>query len=440
MQQLDELEPADQADVLLRAAAFRPLEIGDPQVGLDFIDRALRIYKQEPASTGQVSALERKAILLEASGLYAEARTATDRAMGLAVELGAAIASIRLLGRRSWYEAVVGSVSTALTDIQRATVLAAQHEDPIGDIWLADVHTEILVRHGAAAAIVIEAGRPGINAARASGIENFSYLSLLASVATALMRAGSVDDAAELIDPVTEGPFDPDFGILHLVRAGLDLIRGDLAGAAAHGSPAFDLPTYAVDNRVVVASTAAELDLWAGRPATALDRLLPDTRAACATEAAALAAGALNLIARAEADTALPGRPRSEARRRLAALRKQARTDPFDSTKWLQSRAQGATWDAEMSRLATPPAIEPWAAAAAEWDALHRPFDGAYCRLRAAQAALTLSQGSIALRLLARAARDARGHLPLSTRIARTSQEAGSQPRTNASTSRGEAK
>lgn len=437
MQRLDELEPIDQADVLLRAAAFRPLEIGDSQVGLDYIDRALRIYTREPPSAGHVSALERKAILLEASGRYVEARAATERAMDLAAELGAATASIRLKGRRAWYEAVVGSVSTALGDIQQAAMLAAQHPDPIGDVWLADIHTEILVRHGAAATSVVEAGRPGINAARATGIENFSYLSLLANVATALMRAGSVDDAAELIDPATEGTFDPDFGVLHLVRSTLDLIRGDLGQAEAHISPALDLPAYAVDNRVIVASIAAELDLWAGRPAMALDRLLPATQSAAATEAAALAGAALTMLARAEADTALQGR-RSEARRRLAVLREQAHSDPFDRTRWLQSRAQEATWHAELSRLTTPPAIEPWTAAASEWDALQRPFDGAYCRWRAGQSALTIGQGSIARRLLARAARDAREHVPLRDSIARTSMEAGSPPSTDSSRSLGE--
>lgn len=428
IQHLDDLQPVDQAEVLLRAAAFRPLEIGDPQVGLDYIERALRTYSHEPASTGHVSALERKAILLEASGLYTEARTATERAMEVAAELGAAIASARLMGRRAWYEAVVGSVPKALADVRQATVLAAGHHDPVGDIWLADVHAEILVRHGAPAASVMEAGRPGIDAARATGIENFSYLSLLASVATALMRAGLVDDAAELVDPRTEGVFDPDFGVLHLVRAGLDLIRGELAQAAAHVSPAFDLPTYAVDNRVVVASIAAEVDLWSGRPVMALDRLMPATQSAAATEAASLTGDALRLIARAEADAVVSGRHRSEAKRRLAVLREQALLDPFERTRWLHARAQEATLHAETSRLTTPPAIEPWTAAASEWDALQRPFDAAYCRWRAGQAALSVGQGSIAYRLLARAARDARMHVPLSARIARTSYEAGSPP------------
>jgi hypothetical protein len=222
------------------------------------------------------------------------------------------------------------------------------------------------------------------------------------------------------------------------VRSALDLIRGDLGQAAAHISPALDLPTYAVDNRVILASIAADLDLWAGRPAMALDRLLPATQSAAATEAAALAGPALTLIARAEADTAIQGRSRSDARRRLAGLREQAHSDPFDRTRWLQSRAQEATWHAELSRLTAPPAIEPWTAAASEWDALQRPFDGAYCRWRAGQSALTIGQGSIARRLLARAARDAREHVPLRDSIARTSMEAGSPPSTDSSRSLGE--
>jgi len=66
------------------------------------------------------------------------------------------------------------------------------------------------------------------------------------------------------------------------------------------------------------------------------------------------------------------------------------------------------------------PSTELWAEAARRWDGLHRPHDAAYCRWRGAQSALGIGHGTIALRLLRRAARDAREHVPLSEAIART--------------------
>ena len=61
-----------------------------------------------------------------------------------------------------------------------------------------------------------------------------------------------------------------------------------------------------------------------------------------------------------------------------------------------------------------------WSSAATEWDALGWRHDAAYCRWRAAQVALAVGQGTVAGRLLRRAAADARQHAPLSAAIAAT--------------------
>jgi hypothetical protein len=66
------------------------------------------------------------------------------------------------------------------------------------------------------------------------------------------------------------------------------------------------------------------------------------------------------------------------------------------------------TWKGELSRFTKAPSPEPWLAAAVEWDRLARPHDAAYCRWRGAEAALATGQGTVAARLLNRAARDAR--------------------------------
>ena len=88
----------------------------------------------------------------------------------------------------------------------------------------------------------------------------------------------------------------------------------------------------------------------------------------------------------------------------------------------------GASWQAETARLAGQPSLELWATAAGEWDKLSRPHDAAYCRWRGAQVALATDQGTIALRLLRRAAREGREHVPLSAAIAETTEKARRAP------------
>jgi hypothetical protein len=75
---------------------------------------------------------------------------------------------------------------------------------------------------------------------------------------------------------------------------------------------------------------------------------------------------------------------------------------------------------AELARLDRADRADQWISAATSWDRLGRPHDAAYCRWRAAQAGLRLGEGTVATRLLKRAATDARQHVPLCEAVART--------------------
>jgi hypothetical protein len=79
-----------------------------------------------------------------------------------------------------------------------------------------------------------------------------------------------------------------------------------------------------------------------------------------------------------------------------------------------------AQWEAELDRLAGRSDRASWVRAATEWDTWAYPHDAAYCRWRAAKAALSAGQGTAARRLLARAAREAAQHVPLTSAIAET--------------------
>ena len=77
-------------------------------------------------------------------------------------------------------------------------------------------------------------------------------------------------------------------------------------------------------------------------------------------------------------------------------------------------------WRAELARIDRTATIESWARAATAFDRLTWPHDAAYCRWRAAQVAQRTGEGTLASRLLNRAAADARTHVPLSETISAT--------------------
>jgi hypothetical protein len=115
------------------------------------------------------------------------------------------------------------------------------------------------------------------------------------------------------------------------------------------------------------------------------------------------------------------GRADAAAAAELAGLRRSLRHDPLAPDHPIAShRARGVQWDAELGRLTGRSDPAAWTRAAAAWDALDRPHDAAYCRWRGAQAAIATGQGSVAQRLLRRAAADAREHVPLTAAIAET--------------------
>ena len=152
-------------------------------------------------------------------------------------------------------------------------------------------------------------------------------------------------------------------------------------------------------------------------------------RESTAADVSVESSGALALAARAAADVADASALGAAGRRDLLAtlqeIHGRAARDPFEPSGFFAARpAHAAAWAAESARLAGRQSLEPWVDAARQWDRLGRPHDAAYCRWRGAQVALAGGQGTIALRLLRRAAGEAREHVPLSSAIAETAEQA----------------
>lgn len=424
MEWLPEMTPDESADLFYRAGYYRG-ETEDSLAGLELLERSIALYEKQPPCRGLVLALELRGMELAALGRREEAAAALYQGWAVCEELGDPHLTFGLLPTIAWHEALAGDLTGALAHLDRARQ-ALDNPGPIQELWMGGCHTDLLLIHGRPVSEVEAAGRRALDAAREWGIENSHSAIVHANLAEAMLRAGEVGRAGELLDPVTDDDVTIDSWFVHNLRALLDVVRAKEAEATSRVAALDELQLTWHSHETARAQVAALADVWKGRPVAALDRLLPTLGPVAASDESEFAGAAFVLAARAAADC-VRGRGQSgpirqqDALRLLEGLRANARKDPFAATAVpADRRAQGATWNAELARLTGRAATEHWLAAAAEWDRLIRPHDSAYCRWQGAKVAQATGRGDLAARLLRRAARDAREHVPLSTAIDRT--------------------
>ncbi|MFC4784210.1 ATP-binding protein [Nocardioides sp. MAHUQ-72] len=416
MRELPDPESTDAAEVYRRAAQFQGNQ-GDPEGALSLLDKAIEIYEALPPSPGYVRALDAREYVLASLGRDAEGAATNARAMEVGAALGDAAGQRTRLSVQAVYEAMAGEVGRARELIEEAVAMEPPEPDPSGTIYVAVNHTIILLMASAGPDEVAAAARPGLEAATAWELDTWPLSALRNNMARAMRLAGQVERAAELVDPLTEGEPTHLRSGDHDERAHLDLLRGRLAEATHRFELAAAIPTDGLYNRIEVVEHLVEADLWCGRARAAFDRAVPTVREAVATTAATYAGALLVLAARAAADLAGDGATPATRRALLDELDEllaRAVADPLAPHPAIVCRpALAAAWAAERARLAGRESVDLWVTAAREWDRLTRPHDAAYCRWRAAEVALATGEGTVAQRLLARATRDAREHVPL---------------------------
>jgi tetratricopeptide (TPR) repeat protein len=425
---LTDLPDRESAALYQRAGYVRSI-LGDPEGGLVLLEKAIGIHERLPQSSEYVDALDRLEVQQRMMGQYAAAAATNARAIEISGRLGDARRQRSMLGAQAWHAAVVGDVDLTRAHIEAALGFDVLGPDPDGDVQLAAFHTTVMLMGGASADEVEAAGRRGLDAAAAWGWESFQVAWVRANISLALTRAGQVDRATEIIDPVTEGAPARDQWPAHRQRVDLDVVRGKLEAASGRLEALLALAVPWGAQRIELTESAAVADLWAGRPRAAVDRLLGVLRYVVTTDVSAHAGGAMVLAARGAADVVDSSSATPATRRELLGvlhgLHAESRRDPFAPLPTMAAHhALGASWAAELSRLAGQQSVETWLIAASAWDKLARPHDAAYCRWRGAQVALSTGQGTVAMRLLSRATREAREHVPLSAAITETAGQA----------------
>jgi DNA-binding CsgD family transcriptional regulator/tetratricopeptide (TPR) repeat protein len=419
----DHQDPATAAVIRHRAAYFRRLV--DRPDALPLYEDALRLYGQAPPSSDHAEALLDYAhlFLLLDEGRVEASVSALNRALEVAEAAGATALIPRILAVIALGAFMRGQVEEGFAALERGWALARAARDGPALAALAVTESDALLKLGQFQRAAEVTSR-GLDITRQYGLQSW-YVALDANAAEALLALGRTDQAAELIDPLTSGPLQGRMW-LHVVRAEIDLLRGDAGVADTRWQRIYAVPALIdhVEFAYEAAPRAVEAALWAGRPG---DALAETRRALTLFKVPDLTIMSGRLLAagmRACADLAEQARARrdqpaaaaaADAAGGLAAWVEQMGGAPFAGHPYVGTiPAARAAWDAERTRLAGPGNPDAWHAAAQAWQDLSCPHRAAYAWWRQAQAQLDTGHPPAAAAGPLRAAAEAAdGHAPL---------------------------
>ncbi len=416
----DDLSPMERADLLRRSALYAGRF--DNAADIALLDEATAIYRALPVSDGLVHTLDLKATALEWHGRLDEAALVLAEAEAALALLPGSPLRRGLEARLGWLEIVTGHPEKGLQHLASATGRRPDGPEPQRDVFVGVMHSDALLMLCRPPGEVAEAARPGLESARTWHVLIGMRHTLVINVSAGWRRAGRpataldvVTEEAQLLPEHLTGPLDLERAALAMLDGRCDEAR-ELVLQRAEDPDCRPLSFHFQDCLAVI-------ELWLQQPDRALRRLL-----AMAGDEPSKGPGELGCfachLARAAADLAARERTSLEGRRILerdvrAAVSRLA-LDPFAENAVPSDRVARATWEAELARLGLSETVEHWVVAAAAWQAAGRPHDAAYCRWRAAQVAMDTRQAALATKLLRRATREAREHVPLLRAIEKT--------------------
>jgi DNA-binding CsgD family transcriptional regulator len=429
-------DPATAAAICHRAGIYRSHHA--PEAARPLLEESLRLFELTPPSAEHAKALfDYGMFLLSSYGRWQDKHTLQIRAAQIAEAAGATAVLGPILAEIASFEFFASDAEEWIATLQRGRRAAQATGDSMA-VLAVDTNESFFMLVSGAFARAEEVAVRGLHAAGRAGLANSSYAANLAgNAAIAIWSQGRTADAAALIAPLTTGQPRVDDWPLHVHRALLDMLRGDLEAAAARQRQVGPLTgLWGNDEARGAAELTAEIALWAGRPSDALAQVrqavapYEDVPALTTDFGRLLAAGL-----RACADLAEQARARRDdpaaqaagsAARELACVAKGMEQVPFtDHPHVAAIPAARATWQAEQTRLAGASDPAAWAAAAKTWQSLGCPHRAGYAWWRQAQAQLDagppVTSAAAALRAAAAAAD---GHAPLSAQIRALAQRA----------------
>jgi DNA-binding CsgD family transcriptional regulator len=282
--------------------------------------------------------------------------------------------------------------------LREALEIAREVEDP-WDLGAAYVNLSHVLGMAGRLDECVELGRVGIVELTRFGQQRVQGSLLLNNVSEILVEAGRFDEAGALVaEALSRHPRGIRAAPLLRLAAHIAMVNGDLTTAwerCEQARLALESETAPVSWMRIVVETAAEIDLWAGRPEAAYDAVADGLDLVAGTDDEALAGTLVALGMRALADAATVHRDR-RSRTRLASQR-----DRLEAALELTQAHPAAGgqpddpavlgWvEAESARYDGDPVGDLWAASAEAWADLRRPFRAAYARWREAEARLAV--------------------------------------------------
>ena len=397
----------------------------DNTAALALVERAIERLEPHGATTCLVHALDFWANELIDLGRSREAKQGLERALAVCDAMGDDELFYGTSATLAWHLAHLGDLDGALQRLDAAHARLSATSEPRREAYMAMMHTDVLIQHRRPVDEVVQAAQRALDIGREMELD-FHMLTLVrANVAEAWLNSGRTRQAARALEGISPGA-DYDHWPIRWMSAlvaiadgrldeGLDTLTGLEVGTVPQ-------------NQLELARWIAMAHLWKGDPARAWTGLVRAIEKELGSPTVVDACLAFTAAARAAADLATlgaRGRVTDGLASTLADLRVRAVVDPLGPAPApILRRAATATWDAELARTDCRDTVGQWTLAATEWETLRSPHDAAYCRWRAAQVALRDGHGTLAARLLRRAAADAREHVPLTVRPSPAPQEA----------------
>jgi DNA-binding CsgD family transcriptional regulator len=294
--------------------------------------------------------------------------------------------------------ALRGDLGRAVDMLREALAIAREVEDP-WDLGAAYVNLSHVLGMAGRLDECVELGRVGIVELTRFGQQRVQGSLLLNNVSEILVEAGRFDEAGALVsEALSRHPRGIRAAPLLRLAAHIAMVEGDLTTAwerCEQARLALESETAPVSWMRIVVETAAEIDLWAGRPEAAYDAVADGLDLVAGTDDEALAGTLVALGMRALADAATVHRDRrsrtrlASQRARLEAALHRMRAHPAAGGQPEDPAVLG--WvEAERARFDGDRAGDLWAVSAEAWADLRRPFRAAYARWRDAEARLAV--------------------------------------------------
>ena len=363
-------------------------ETGTYNAGFAELERAVEIAPAEPPSPERAYALASLAGGLMLGWRHQESLATSEEALALARAVGAGEAEVRALTVRGVDLAYLGRADEGLAELRRAL----QRAEELGDHWGLDRvyinFTDTLTMLGRPRESA-RVGQTGLEAMRRYGIHSPV---LVANVIEALHASGDLDEAERLSAAALRGVTSSFPYALFIVRALVEIDRGEFDAARAHFEAA-DATLREDRGLGLYDGWLADLALWEHRWTDADAAIEQGLAYARQPEAAQIRVQVCAKGLRAQAELAALARARRNPdavrtwlsrARTLIGVARQAAAEASAITPnaggWL------ALAEAEYERVRGLARPESWSETAAAWDRLERPPLAAYCRWRQAEA------------------------------------------------------